>query len=70
MVRITLVDDLLDRFICHECPNEPNHTNVIYGGILEGTSEADSQLWLIEMCLIALRWESRMVGLRPLVFSE
>lgn len=33
-----------------------------FGGIVHSTSVAGSSVWMIEVLLIALRWENKVIG--------
>lgn len=57
------------RIICQECPDQDDRTNVIYGGTLQSMSEAAARQWIVEMFLIALRWENKVIGPRSLLPS-
>lgn len=46
-----------------------DQANIIYGGSLFGAPEVLAQQWMMEMLLIALRWENMVVGVRPLLSS-
>lgn len=38
------------------------HTKMDFGGIVHSTSVAGSSVWMIEVLLIALRWENKVIG--------
>lgn len=49
---------------------ESRTTHAHIGGKMAGTSAQVMRTWMLELLLICLRWENRVVGLRALVWSE
>lgn len=58
-------DGWLDMFtwtLFDEDPNDANAVIFSYGGIVYSTAAASTHVWMMEILLLALRWEARVVG--------
>lgn len=49
---------------------EDGRTRAIIGGKMTGVSKNVMQAWMLELLLICLRWENRVVGPRTLVSGD
>lgn len=47
-----------------------NQIHTLVGGKMTGISAQIMVAWMLELLLICLRWESRIIGPRALVISE
>lgn len=50
------------RITFEEAGEKGEHTKMDFGGIVHSTSVAGSSVWMIEVLLIALRWENKVIG--------
>lgn len=45
-----------------DCECRENTTHVTTGGTINGMTDEDRSFWLLELLLIAMRWENLLAG--------
>ncbi|KAE9280656.1 hypothetical protein PR003_g27900 [Phytophthora rubi] len=58
-------DEWLDMFTWTLFEDEPNNENAVtfsYGGIVYGTEAVGTHVWMLEILMLAIQWETKVVG--------
>lgn len=57
-------------YLFKEHEGQERELNVILGGKLEGKSPEMIHAWMLELLLTSMRWETRVIGARTLLWTN
>lgn len=57
-------------YLFQEHEGQERVVNVTFGGKVEGVSARRIESWMLELLLTSMRWETRVVSPRTLLWSE